>query len=441
MQIALDFIIIGVCYVGVVFWKLSPLSFPPLQTVFLAALGFILAGEFLGIFHTSHHRPADYDILLISGSWLAGFVFSVFAGFFLQPLSEPLSSSHLVLWFLIALLFILLFHMLSRGLFVWMSERGWSSRRCAILGNNELGRQLADAASLDRDLGLKIVGIYDENPGATAQDFEALLAAIEQKRIDTVFLAVPIHMDQVIRGWIDRLADTTASVYLVPNLDAFDYLYSRWGFVGGHTVVSIFETPIYGIDGCLKRVVDVVLSSIGLMLSAPIMLLSAVAIKLTSKGPILFRQRRYGLDGQEILVWKFRTMTTMDDGAEVKQATKNDPRVTPVGRLLRRTSLDELPQLFNVLRGSMSLVGPRPYAIAHNEQFRSLIRGYMLRHKVKPGITGLAQVLGSRLETDTVDKMRARIELDHRYIRDWSLWLDLKIIVKTIAVVLRQEAH
>jgi putative colanic acid biosynthesis UDP-glucose lipid carrier transferase len=290
-------------------------------------------------------------------------------------------------------------------------------------------------------LGLKIVGIYDENPGATGQDFDALLAAIERKKIDTVFLAVPIHMDQVLRGWIDRLADTTASVYLVPNLDAFDYLYSRWGFVGGHTVVSIFETPIYGIDGCLKRVVDVVLSSVGLMLSAPIMLLSALAIKLNSKGPILFRQRRYGLDGQEILVWKFRTMTTMDDGAEVKQATKNDPRITQVGRLLRRTSLDELPQLFNVLRGSMSLVGPRPYAIAHNEQFRSLIRGYMLRHKVKPGITGLAQVLGSRLETDTVDKMRARIELDHRYIRDWSLWLDLKIMVKTIAVVLRQEAH
>jgi putative colanic acid biosynthesis UDP-glucose lipid carrier transferase len=205
--------------------------------------------------------------------------------------------------------------------------------------------------------------------------------------------------------------------------------------------VSLFETPIYGIDGCLKRVLDVVLSALGLILAAPIMLLAAIAIRLNSSGPVLFRQRRYGLDGKEILVWKFRTMTTMDDGADVKQAVKNDPRVTEVGRLLRRTSLDELPQLFNVLWGSMSLVGPRPYAIAHNEQFRSLIRGYMLRHKVKPGITGLAQVLGSRLETDTVDKMRARIELDHRYIRDWSLWLDLKIMVKTIAVVLRQEAN
>jgi putative colanic acid biosynthesis UDP-glucose lipid carrier transferase len=186
---------------------------------------------------------------------------------------------------------------------------------------------------------------------------------------------------------------------------------------------------------------DILLSSIGLSVAAPLLFLIALAIRLTSEGPVFFRQRRYGLDGQEFLVWKFRTMSTMEDGRVVKQATKNDPRVTPVGRLLRRTSLDELPQLFNVLGGSMSLVGPRPYATAHNEHFRSLIRGYMLRHKVRPGITGLAQVLGSRLETDTTEKMAARIELDHRYIRDWSLWLDLKIMLKTIAVVLRQQAH
>ncbi|MFN6303733.1 MAG: undecaprenyl-phosphate glucose phosphotransferase, partial [Planctomycetota bacterium] len=374
-------------------------------------------------------------------AWMTGFGFAVFGGFLLSPTTEPLQSSQQVLWFILALLCILLFHMIGRGLFVWLSEQGWTSRRCAILGNNPLGHQLAEAAAFDRDLGLKIVGVFDENPESQVRGFEDLLNGIRTRKIDTVFIAVPIQRDQMIRDWIDRLADTTVSVYLVPNLEAFDYLYSRWGFVGGHTVVSIFETPIYGIDGCLKRIFDVTLSLLGLILSLPIMTLAALAIKLNSSGPVFFRQRRYGLDGQEIHVWKFRTMTTMDDGLDVKQAIKNDPRVTEVGRFLRRTSLDELPQLFNVFWGSMSLVGPRPYAIAHNEQFRSLIRGYMLRHKVKPGITGLAQVLGSRLETDTVDKMRARIELDHRYIRDWSLWLDLKIMVKTIAVVLRQEAH
>jgi putative colanic acid biosynthesis UDP-glucose lipid carrier transferase len=268
-----------------------------------------------------------------------------------------------------------------------------------------------------------------------------MIKAIERREIDTVFIAEPMENNVRIREWIDRLADTTASVYLVPNLEAFDVLYSRWGAVGGHTVVSVFETPIFGIDGYLKRGMDILLSSIGLAVAAPLLFLIALAIRLTSEGPVFFRQRRYGLDGEEFLVWKFRTMSTMEDGRIVKQATKNDPRVTPVGRLLRRTSLDELPQLFNVLGGSMSLVGPRPYATAHNEHFRSLIRGYMLRHKVRPGITGLAQVLGSRLETDTTEKMAARIELDHRYIRDWSLWLDLKIMLKTIAVVLRQQAH
>ncbi|MFZ4470599.1 MAG: undecaprenyl-phosphate glucose phosphotransferase [Pirellula sp.] len=441
IQIGLDFLIIGLCYVAFVRWQSPLASLPPLQTAFLASLGFVLAGEFLGVFHTGHHRPADYDILLISGSWLLGFVFAVFGGLLLSPLSEPLSYNNLVLWFLVSLLFVLLSHMLSRALFAWMSERGWTSRRCAILGNTALGRQLADAVAFDRDLGIRVEGIFNENADCQEGGFDDLLVAISQRKIDTVFIAVPMGMEEQIRAWIDRLADTTASVYLVPNLDAFDYLYSRWGFVGGHTVVSIFETPIYGVDGCLKRGLDVVLSVVGLLLSAPILLMAALAIKLTTVGPILFLQRRYGLDGKEISVWKFRTMTTMDNGMDVKQATKNDPRVTPIGRLLRRTSLDELPQLFNVLMGTMSLVGPRPYAIAHNEQFRSLIRGYMLRHKVKPGITGLAQVLGSRLETDTVEKMRARIELDHRYIRDWSLWLDLKIMVKTVAVVLRQQAH
>ncbi len=168
------------------------------------------------------------------------------------------------------------------------------------------------------------------------------------------------------------------------------------------------------------------------------MLIIAVVIKLTSRGPVFFRQKRYGLDGEEIRVWKFRSMRTCDDGPVVAQATKNDPRITKVGAVLRRTSLDELPQLFNVLEGSMSLVGPRPHATAHNELYRGQIRGYMLRHKVKPGITGLAQVNGCRGETDTLDKMQRRVEFDHEYIRGWSLWLDLQILLRTLIVAWRQ---
>jgi putative colanic acid biosynthesis UDP-glucose lipid carrier transferase len=162
------------------------------------------------------------------------------------------------------------------------------------------------------------------------------------------------------------------------------------------------------------------------------LLLIAVAIKLNSSGPVLFKQRRYGLNGEEIVVWKFRSMTVCEDGENINQATKNDPRVTKLGSFLRKTSLDELPQFINVLQGHMSIVGPRPHAVAHNEWYRTQIKGYMLRHKVKPGITGLAQISGFRGETDTLDKMEGRIRYDLLYIQNWSLWLDIKIILLTI---------
>jgi putative colanic acid biosynthesis UDP-glucose lipid carrier transferase len=178
------------------------------------------------------------------------------------------------------------------------------------------------------------------------------------------------------------------------------------------------------------------------LLLLPVMIGVALAVKLTSPGPVIFRQRRYGLYGEEIIVYKFRSMTVAEDGNLVVQACKDDPRLTPIGAFLRRSSLDELPQFFNVLQGRMSIVGPRPHAVAHNEQYRKLIKGYMLRHKVKPGITGWAQVNGMRGETETLDKMQARIQYDLDYLRSWSLWLDLWIILKTVKVVLtRENAH
>jgi putative colanic acid biosynthesis UDP-glucose lipid carrier transferase len=204
----------------------------------------------------------------------------------------------------------------------------------------------------------------------------------------------------------------------------------------------VFENPFYGVDGILKRAFDVVAASVLTTVAAVPMLAIAMLVKLTSPGPILFRQSRYGLDGREIRVWKFRTMTVCEDGEAVKQATKDDQRITWIGKFLRRTSLDELPQLFNVLIGNMSLVGPRPHAKIHNEYYRKEIEGYMLRHKVKPGITGLAQVNGCRGETDTLDKMERRVRFDHQYIREWTIWLDLRILLKTFHVVVsRQNAY
>ncbi|MGB7990352.1 MAG: exopolysaccharide biosynthesis polyprenyl glycosylphosphotransferase, partial [Candidatus Methylophosphatis roskildensis] len=199
------------------------------------------------------------------------------------------------------------------------------------------------------------------------------------------------------------------------------------------------DTPFTGLNGVVKRSSDFLLALLILVLASPLMLIIAIGVRHSSPGSILFRQRRYGLDGKEILVYKFRSMTVMEDGLDVPQATRNDQRVTRFGSFLRRTSLDELPQFINVLQGRMSIVGPRPHAIAHNEMYRKLIKGYMVRHKVKPGITGWAQVNGLRGETETLDKMKRRIDFDLEYLRNWSLKLDLMIIMRTLLIVLRDR--
>ena len=192
------------------------------------------------------------------------------------------------------------------------------------------------------------------------------------------------------------------------------------------------------MNGVLKRASDIVFASVLIALLWPLMLAVALGVRMSSPGPIIFKQRRYGLYGERILVYKFRTMLVCEDGS-ITQAKRDDPRVTRIGRFLRRTSLDELPQLFNVLFGSMSLVGPRPHAVAHNEEYRKLIDGYMLRHKVRPGITGWAQVNGLRGETESLEKMTRRVEYDLHYLRNWSLALDISILLRTVRIVLRDR--
>jgi len=224
---------------------------------------------------------------------------------------------------------------------------------------------------------------------------------------------------------------------LVPDIFTYDLIQARIDQMAGMPVIAILETPFTSINAFNKRLADMVLSVIILALISPLMLLIALGVKLGSPGPVIFKQRRYGLNGEEIMVYKFRSMRVMEDGDQIRQATRDDDRITPLGRILRKTSLDELPQFVNVLQGRMSIVGPRPHAVAHNELYRKLISGYMLRHKVKPGITGWAQVNGLRGETDSVDKMAARIQHDLDYMRNWSLSLDLLIIAKTVWLVFR----
>jgi putative colanic acid biosynthesis UDP-glucose lipid carrier transferase len=255
---------------------------------------------------------------------------------------------------------------------------------------------------------------------------------VKRNGTNFVYVALPMSADERLRALIEQLSDSTASVYLVPDIFTFQLMNARIEQVNGLPVIGIRETPFSGVEGWVKRLEDFVLASLILLLVSPVFVAVAVGVKLSSRGPVLFRQRRYGLDGQPIRVYKFRSMTVCEDGDRIEQASRTDARVTPFGAFLRRTSLDELPQFINVLQGRMSIVGPRPHAVAHNEQYRRLIKGYMLRHKVRPGITGLAQVNGFRGETDTLDKMEKRVEFDLAYIERWSLQLDLKIIGQTI---------
>jgi len=417
----------------------------------IASIFMFLIGEFLAVYSPSRGRSADVEVGLITSAWVLTFM-AVFPAVTLSGAFPEFSKTVFSIWFWTTGLLLLCCHMTVRGIMDAMTRAGYFVRKAGIVGFNRLGVEIANNALRSGDCGLQVTGIYDDRTDKRMQETlecpvpikggtQDLIEAVQRGAIDTVLIALPMRAEKRIQGMLDALANSTVSVYIVPDFFVFELLHARWTHVGKFPVVSVFESPIYGVDGWLKRGLDLALSCIALIMAAPILLVCGAMIRCTSPGPIFFRQRRYGLDGKEILVWKFRTMTTCDNGPVVQQATKNDPRVTPVGRFLRRTSLDELPQLFNVIAGSMSLVGPRPHATAHNEYYRSLIRGYMMRHKVKPGITGLAQVVGSRGETDTLEKMEARVELDHRYIREWSLMLDVRILFKTIGVVLRQDAY
>jgi putative colanic acid biosynthesis UDP-glucose lipid carrier transferase len=262
---------------------------------------------------------------------------------------------------------------------------------------------------------------------------------VKTHRIDLIYIALPMASQPRILRLLEELHDTTASIYFAPDIYLIDLIQARVDTIGGLPVIAVCESPFYGASGLIKRVSDIVLASAILALISPLMLAIAIGVKLTSPGPALFKQRRYGLDGREIVVYKFRTMRVLEDGNVIRQATRDDPRVTHFGEFLRASSLDELPQFINVLQGRMSVVGPRPHAVAHNEMYRKLIRSYMIRHKVRPGITGLAQVNGLRGETSSLDSMQMRIEHDLAYLRNWSLLLDLQIVLKTIFVVLRRQ--
>lgn len=379
----------------------------------------------------------------VGWSWAALFAILLLLGYATKT-SSVFSRKLLLSWAFVTPVLIVFAHILIDKYITHVTRSAGNKRRAVIVGVNEISRLLEDRIAANPQRGLTIDGYFDDRNPSRLGDSKPVkvlgnLAEIpdyvRRNHIEVIFIALPMRNVQRVMELLDHLQDTTVSIYYAPDVFVFDLIQCRTDDIEGMPVVALCETPFNDSRGIVKRASDCVIALLILVLTSPLLLSIAIAIKLTTPGSIIFKQRRYGLDGREITVYKFRTMYVSEDDDEVRQATKNDSRVTPVGAFLRRYSLDELPQFINVLQGTMSVVGPRPHAIAHNEEYRRLIKGYMIRHKVNPGVTGLAQVRGYRGETETVDEMRLRVESDLEYLRNWSLNLDLKIILKTIGVM------
>jgi len=410
--------ILALVVFSLTFPSAARLSAPPVKAVQRIVIGWLtLAGLLFFFGYASHYIDYFYRDTLITWAWAA-------------PACQVGA------------------HFLLRFAAPTIRELEGGPKRALVAGMNDTGVELARRLKGDVYSNLQVLGFVDDRAPArlAAAGEYAVLGRIEQlpelvkqNRIDFVYLALPMVSQQRILTLLDALRDTTASVYFVPDMFVTELIQGRIDSVSGMPVVGVCDTPFAGVDGLVKRASDVVLSFLILSLISPLLLILALAVRLSSPGPVIFRQRRYGLDGQEIVVYKFRTMRVTEDGEAIQQCAPSDPRVTPLGAFMRRTSLDELPQFVNVLQGRMSIVGPRPHAVAHNEAYRKLIKGYMQRHKVRPGITGWAQVNGLRGETESLDKMKARIEHDLDYLRNWSLRLDLYIIVRTVWAVLKGQ--
>ncbi|OBY59103.1 undecaprenyl-phosphate glucose phosphotransferase [Pseudomonas sp. AU12215] len=404
---------------------------------------FYLLGDFGQLYVSWRGERTREELRKVSGIWAITFT-GVAITDYLSPEITVLTGTGQIQWFSLVLAGLCGYRVFLRSGLHALRRRGFNARSVAIAGAGALGRRLATNIASAPWMGLELTGFFDDKLHAPVSlgtgnvklpisgTLEHLVEQARAGKLDRVYITLPMRSETRIRWLVEQLSDTTASVYIVPDVFVFDLLHARSQNIDGIPTISIFDSPMVGAGGLVKRLEDIVLSSLILCLIAIPMLLIAAAIKFTSPGPVFFRQKRYGIDGRSIDVWKFRSMRVMENGATVTQATRNDSRITPLGAFLRRTSLDELPQFINVFMGDMSIVGPRPHAIAHNEEYRSQISSYMLRHKVKPGITGWAQVNGWRGETDTLEKMRMRVEFDLAYINNWSLWWDLKIVFLTL---------
>ncbi|MFY9997842.1 MAG: undecaprenyl-phosphate glucose phosphotransferase [Leclercia sp.] len=438
---SINFILIGSAWI----WKIESFDTVILVSLLYSTV-FLLFGEYTQCYQ---YRPKNNKIRSQRRLFLTAFLAILFIGLVRILVAELHSRGYLSamdirfipaspFWYAAPVVFL---YAVRLAIFKFSAKK---RIRVAIIGitDNGLAAEMALRKEYS-DIQLELA-FYDEREPARLGELAKkitspykgsvinLVEEAQAGRIDEIYIALPMVALERIRHFLAMMSDTTVNTYIVPDFYAYSTNMSQLRSIHNLQTIGIFASPLDGGGSFIKRAEDLVLGSVIMLMIVSLMLVIAIGIKLTSRGPVFFKQDRYGLSGQKIKVWKFRTMKVMENTDTVVQATRDDPRVTRFGAFLRRTSLDELPQFINVLQGNMSIVGPRPHAVAHNELYRKQVENYMIRHKVKPGITGLAQIKGYRGEIDALYKMEKRVQYDIEYIQNWSFWLDIKIIIKTI---------
>ncbi|HAS6348542.1 TPA: undecaprenyl-phosphate glucose phosphotransferase [Vibrio vulnificus] len=440
-----DFLLINLSLSFLVEWMGETETAIDVMASFVLSILFLLVGEYFKLYGDKTIRRMRLSsmrllLVMVLSAILMDLIRHAFAGMEGVTVSN-LTNALFNTWYVMIFLVSLALRISIIGAVRLFRKYTNQTKLVAIIGLTPAGLAISKSLFVDAPTEKLDVAFYDDRDeerfGYLSQVpyCGKVDLAIEKARngeLDEVYIALPMIAKDRIRDYLDALSDSTVDTYLVPDLYTYNLSISQVKSVGGVQTFSVFSSPFDGVGAFVKRIEDIVIGSLITLLILPVLAAVAIGVKLSSPGPILFKQDRYGLGGKKIKVWKFRSMKVMENESVVTQATKNDPRVTKFGAFIRRTSLDELPQFINVLQGSMSIVGPRPHAVAHNEEYRVIVDNYMIRHKIKPGITGWAQINGYRGETETVDKMEKRVQYDIQYMQNWNLWLDIKIIFMTI---------
>jgi Undecaprenyl-phosphate glucose phosphotransferase len=415
----------------------------------------MLAFQAADIYQVQAFRGHEKQYMRLASAWSVVFLLAIGVTFFAKA-NEQFSRVWLATFYVLGLFTLIAFR---RGLFLLVrrwTRQGRLDRRTVVVGADANGETLISSLAVQRDSDIRVIGVFDDRgDDRTAAScngvpklgiVDDLVEFARHTRVDLVIFSLPISAETRILQMLKKLWVLPVDIRLSAHTDKLRYRPRTYSYIGNVPVFSIFDRPIADWDVVMKWLFDKIVGTLALICLAPIMLLVAVAIKLDSKGPILFKQRRYGFNNETIEIYKFRSLyADQSDPAAIRLVTKNDPRVTRVGRFIRKTSLDELPQLFNVVLGSLSLVGPRPHALharAENRRYEEAVDGYFARHRVKPGITGWAQIHGWRGETDSQEKIQRRVEHDLYYIENWSIILDLYILAQTpFALILTENAY